>query len=115
MRVYVAVGDEDVGPAIVVVVEKLRAKAQIRIADRSNARRAGHVSELAVAIVVIEIVFIVGEIGLHYVGPAVAIVVRGINAHAGLFVAVGTVGYSGLGADFGESSLAIVVVELAGR
>src|ERR1039458_2443564 len=109
------ISDENVRPAIVVVVEKLRAKTEIGIADGSNPGRSGQVSEFAVVIVVIEIVVVVGKIGLHNVGPAVAIVVRRINAHAGLFMPIGTVRHARLGADFGKSTLAVVVVEQAWR
>jgi hypothetical protein len=63
----------------------------------------------------VEIVGVVGEIRLHDVRPAVAIVVGSIDAHAGLLAPVGTVSYTRFGADLRESALAAVVVKQAGR
>src|ERR1700730_5939528 len=113
--IHVTIRDENVGPSVVVVVEKLRAKTEIWIADRSDPRRAGEVAEFSIGIVVIKVVGIVGKISLHNVGPAVAIVVGRINAHAGLFASVGTVGHACLGADFGKSTFAVIVIEQARR
>ena len=115
LRIDVTIRNENVGPAVVVVVEKLRAKTQIGIADGTNPRRAGQVGELAIVIVVVEVVVIVGKISLHNVRPSVAIVIGRVNAHAGLFSSVGTVGHARLGADFGESTVAVVVIEQARR
>ena len=107
--------NENVGPSIVVVVEKLRAETQIGNADGSNPRSACQVGELAIVIVVIEVVGIVRKISLHNVGPSVAIVIGRVNAHASLFAAVGAVGHPRLGADFGESTVTVVVIEQARR
>jgi len=115
LRIHVAVGDENVGPAVVVVIEKLHAKTQIGIADGAHARRARKVGELAIAIVVIEIVVIVGKVVLRDVRPAIAIIVGRVDAHAGLFSPVGTVGHACLGTDLAESTLAVVVIEQARR
>src|SRR4030088_3118700 len=92
LRIDVTIRNENVRPPVVVVVEKLRAKTEIWIADSTNPGRTGQVGELAIVIVVIEVVGIVGKIGLHNVGPAVAIVIGRVNAHASLFAPVGTVG-----------------------
>src|ERR1017187_3424373 len=115
LGVDVAVDDEEVGPAVVVVVEKLCAKTKIGSADGSDTRGARDIGELAVVVVVVEVVGIVGEVGLDDVGPAIAIVVGGVDAHASLLAAITTVGDAGLDADLGESAFAVVVVEQAGR
>ena len=49
------------------------------------------------------------------VGPAVVIVVGGIDAHAGLLASVRTVSHARFCAYLGETALAVVVVEQAGR
>src|SRR5579862_84287 len=115
LRIDVAVRDEDVRPAIVVVVEKLRAEPQIGIADGANPGRSREVGELPVVIVLIEVVVVVRKIGLEDIGPAVAIVVVGVDAHPGLLVSVGTISQSRLGPNFGEAAFAIVVIKQARR
>src|ERR1019366_2457303 len=54
LRIHVTIRDENVGPAVVVVVEKLHAKTEIGIADGSDSRSARQVGELAIVIVVIK-------------------------------------------------------------
>ena len=66
-------------------------------------------------IVVIQVVGIVGEIGFDDIGPAVVIVVGGVDAHAGLLASVGAVGDARFRAHFGETAFAVVVVKQAGR
>src|SRR5437660_11515664 len=115
LRIHVAIGDEDVLPAIVIKIEKLYAEGKKRNADWPKVRRAGHVGEFAVVVVVVEVVAVVGEIRFNDVGPAVVVVVGGVNAHASLLFAIGAVACASLRTNFRESALAIVVVEHAGR
>src|SRR5947207_10663200 len=110
-----SVSNKNVFPPIIVEVEELYSECKKRNADRPESRRAGHISELAVVIVVIEVVSIVGKIGLHNIGPAIIVVVCGINPHACLFPAICAIRHTHLAAYFGEATLAIVVIEQAGR
>ena len=64
-------------------------------------------------IVVIEVVSVVGEIGFNDVGPAVVVVIGGIDPHARLFATVGAVGHTRFRTHFGEVPLAVVVIEQA--
>ena len=108
-----AVGDENVFPPIIVVVEELHAKTKKRNADGPDTRRAGQVGELAVVIVVIEVVGIVGEVGFHDIGPAVVIVIRRVNTHAGLLAAINAIGHAGHDSRLCEAALAVVVIKQA--
>src|SRR5436190_22798314 len=110
-----AVGDENVLPTVVIKVEKLYAKGKKRNTDWPKVRRAGHVGEFAIVVVVVEIVAVVGEIRFNDVGPAVVVIIGGVNAHASLFFAVGAVAGTSLGANLGQSALAIIVVQHTGR
>src|SRR5215475_7661141 len=56
LRIHVAVGYEDVLPAIVVKVEKFHTKGEKRNADRTEVRCSCKIGEFAVVVVVIEIV-----------------------------------------------------------
>src|SRR5437773_2234581 len=109
-----SVSDKNIFPSVIVEVEELYSECKKRNANRPESRRAGHVSELAVVIVVIEVVSVVGKIGLHNIGPPVIVVVCGINAHPGLFPAICAIRHAHLAAYFGETALAIVVIEQAG-
>ena len=103
----------EVGPAIVVVVDKAAAPGDILVVD-SDAGRERHVAEGAVAVVVIEVAGVVGEVGFENVEPAVAVVVADGHAHSGLLVAVLAVGASGHDGDIGEGSVVIVAEQNAG-
>src|SRR6266480_4771667 len=110
-----AVGDQDVLPAVVIEIKKFNAEGEIRDANWAEACRAGEIGELAVVIVVVEVVAVVGEIRLNDVGPAIVVVVGGVNAHAGLLFAVGAVAGASFNANLSESTFAVVVVKHAGR
>src|SRR5260221_14163961 len=62
LRVDVAVDLHEVGPAIVVVVEKSAAPGYVAVVD-ADAGRKGDVGKSAVAVIVIEVAGIVSEIG----------------------------------------------------
>ena len=73
-----------------------------------------HVAESAVAVVVVEIAGIVGEIGFENVEPAIAVVVTDGDAHSGLLVAIFAVSASGHDGDVGESAVVVVAEQDAG-
>src|SRR6266550_9333551 len=115
LRINVPVSNEQIGPAVVIEIKKLCAKPEERNADRADSRCACNICELTIVIVMVEIVGIVGEIRFHNVGPAIAIIVSSIDAHARLFSPVGTVSHARFGADLRESAFAVIVVKQAGR
>src|SRR5215831_17245856 len=114
LRIDVTIGNPNIRPAIVVEIEKLGAKTKERDAYRSNIRRTCQVGELAMVIVVVEVVGIVGEIGLEDVRPSIAIIVGGVDPHASLLAAIGAIRDTSFGAYFLESAFAIVMVEKTG-
>src|SRR5205823_391430 len=66
-------------------------------------------------VVVIEIVAVVGKVGLDDVGPAIVVVISGVDAHSGLLASVGAVRHARLRAHFVESAVAVVVIKQAWR
>ena len=66
----------------------------------------GSVAEAFVFVVVVERVHLLIDVGDEEIGPAVLVVVRGIDAHAGPGAAVGAVAYARDQADFLEFPLA---------
>ena len=79
----VAVGDEDVGPAVVVVIEEEAAEAERHQGVAADLGLWGFVDEEAVALVVVERDHLVGEIADNQAGMAAAVVVGSVGAHAG--------------------------------
>ncbi len=65
-------------------------------------------------VVVKQVVAVVGEIRLGDIGPAIIVVVGGIDAHPCLLSAIATEGNPGLRTYFGEPAFAITMVEHAG-
>ena len=94
LGIDVAVGDEDVEPAIVVQIDEADAPAEIARVD-AKAGEVGVVFKGAVAEVLVERVGVAGEVGLDDVEQAVAVEVADADAHAGLRLAVGRVGDAG--------------------
>ncbi len=113
LGVDVAVGHEDVEPAIVVHVEEAYAPAEEAGVD-AKAGEIGVVVEVAVAEIEVEGVGVAGEVGLDDVEEAVAIEVADGDAHACLGLAVGGVGDAGLDGDIFEGAVLLVLVERGG-
>src|SRR5216683_2966269 len=112
-RVDVAVGEEQIGPAVVVEIEKRDAPAEV-LRVEPESRGKGFVVEGAVAIVAVERGGIVGEIGFEQIEFAVAVVVGNGRAHAGLLAPVVVESGAGDDGNVGERAVVIVVVKNAG-
>ena len=110
----VAVGCEEVEVAVVVVVEKLGAKAEGSIRGIGQPEALGGNGELALAIVAVEGVGLKGEVGDEKVGVAIAVVVAKIDAHTGVGVSVLVVTRTGNQADLGEGAVLVGVEEVHG-
>src|SRR5882724_1684748 len=108
-----AVAQQNIGPAVVIEVEKRRAPAEkTRVAAETSLKR--RVVEGVVAEIVIEAGSVAGEIRLDDVEASVAVIIGRRDAHAGLRFAVRPVGHAGFGCNFGECAVVIVLVEGGG-
>ena len=114
LGIDVAVRHQNVEPAVVVHVEEADAPAE---QPRVDAQAAGisAVLEVAVAEVGVERVGVAGEVGLHHVEVAVAVVVADGNAHAGLRLGLGRERRAGFDRDVAEGSVFLVLIERGGR
>ena len=108
LRIDVAIDLDDVGPAVVVVVDKPAAPCDIIVVD-ADAGVERQIGESSVAVVVIEVAGVVGEVGLEDIEPAVAVVVGHGHAHACLLVAVVVVGAAGHDGDIGKRAVVVVL------
>src|SRR5579859_3192780 len=78
-----AVGNENVGPAIVVIVKKETAETQSQQGCAPYRRARRFIDKQTVALVVVERQHLVGEVGDDDAGMPRAVVVGGVYAHAG--------------------------------
>src|SRR5688572_14349823 len=84
LRIYVTVGHEEIGPTVVVVVKEFCAPPYIRQTHLGNFRLEGHVTKRIAAVVVIENVVLVVEVGYEEIKSSVMIVITQGHSHATL-------------------------------
>ena len=111
----VAVHDEQVEPAIVVVVEEGGAPAEEGHGGFSDAGLVADVSEVGVAVVAVERLVVVGEGGVEEVDEAVVGEVPFGDAHAGGLAAAFVEGVAGGKGDVFEGAIALVEIEVVRR
>src|SRR5216684_6417043 len=112
-RVDVAVANENVGPAVVVEIEKAAAPAEI-LGVFAEAGLVGGIFEIGATEIAVERRSVAGEIGFDEIEIAIEIVIGGRDAHAGLGLAVGAEGTAGFEGDVGEGAVLFILIEGAG-
>ena len=112
--VDVAVDDEEVEPAIVVVVEEGGTPAEERDGGFGDAGLVADVGEVGVAVVAVEGFVVVGEGGVEEIDEAGVGVVAGGDAHAGGLAAALVEGVAGGEGGVFEGAVALVEVEVVG-
>src|SRR5258708_15572388 len=103
--------DEQVFPAIVVVIEKVCAPAGESQSGVTHAGRVGHIAKRAGALIAKQHIALVGEIRHDDIGQAIVVVVAEVDSHACEGLAVFVVAHAGEQADFAKRAVAIVVIE----
>ena len=106
--VRVAVCKQEVGRAVVVVIEKFHAPAAHQARDLANAIRNGHIVEGLIAIVVVKRIHLLVYVGDEQVHPAVLVVVGGVHPHPGARPPLGAVAHVGLKAYLFELPIATI-------
>src|SRR5690348_644309 len=109
-RVHVmSLGDQEIILAIIIIIEKANAPAGVKSCDAPQIRIVGNVGKSAVAVISVQGVRLIGEIGDQQIGQAVVVVVGEIHSHARIGAAVSVGGDAGSQADLLERSVALVV------
>src|SRR5258706_13750187 len=109
------VGNEQIDPPVVVVIENLGSPADIRKADRRHSGIVGNICErIATNTAVKHIVFIV-EVGDEYVEPSVVVIVTQRDAHAALLGAVSVNRHARFESDLLKRAVPVVMVEIVRR
>src|ERR1700761_9154535 len=106
-RIDVAVGEQKIGPAIVVDIDEGHTPAKI-LRVETEASLLNHRREGAVAVVFVERRNIVGEVGFEDVFISVASVVTYSRSHASLFAAIFVIGDTRVNGDIGEGAVGVV-------
>src|SRR6266480_2669741 len=114
LRVDMAIGNKQINPTVIVVVEKLGTPTDIRETYSSDIGSVGNIGERIVTIVVEEGVVVVIEVSFEYVQLAIMIIVSHGNAHASLFTAILINGRTGVEPDLLECSISVIVVKETG-
>lgn len=105
-----ALRDQEILPAIIVVVKEAVAPAGVGHADAANPGDLTGIREGAIAVVLIQGVALVGEIRDDDVRPAIIVEVREV-AHAGEGSTISVNGDAGGEADFLKCAVALIVKE----
>src|SRR6266478_7735280 len=103
--------NEEVLPAIIVVIEQVRAPTRNSESRSTQARRIGHIPEAAVAVVVKEVIAFVGKIRDDNIRATIIVEIAEVDAHPGKRFAVLFVGNACGQADFGKRAISTVVVQ----
>src|SRR5262249_1092805 len=109
------VGDEQIDPSVVVVVEKFGPPADIRHAYRGDIRFIRDVREGVAAVAGVKRVLVVHELRFKNVKAAVMIVIADSHPHTALFAAVRAESRARNKADLFECSVSVVMVKQAWR
>src|SRR6267378_811085 len=112
-RVDVAIADKNVGPTVVVHVEKAAAPAEI-LGVLAEASLESGVLKICIAKIAIKRGRVTGKIRFDEIEVAVEIVIGGGDAHAGLGLAIGAESAAGFHGDVGEGAVFFILIEGAG-
>src|ERR1700676_823154 len=110
----VAVGDEDVLPAVVIVVEEETAEAERYERRTTDFRARSFIHEQAVAFVVVEREHLVCKICNDEAGAAGTVIIHSINAHAGAGHAIFAERDASRNGTLFEGAILFIQVELVG-
>ena len=106
------VRQKQIFPAIVVKIEESDPEAEVFPIHSESGLDAG-ILERAIAEVTVQRGHLFGEIGAHNVEPAIAVVVRDTNTHAGQGNPILIQGTAGGDGNFAECAVVVVVVQEA--
>src|SRR5664279_104064 len=113
LRINMSIGENEVGPTVIVEIKKHGAPTQIlRVLVKTGSE--GDVRKNSVSVVTVQGGRVVGEVSFEKIQPAVTVVIGDGGSHAGLFATLFVEGDSGHNRYVGESSIVIVVVKGAG-
>src|ERR1051325_6421499 len=106
---------QQVGPAIVVIIEKPCAPANVGQTYRSHFGGIRDIGEGTLTVVVIESVVIIVEVRDEQIEPSVVIIIAERHTHAALFAAVFVYRHAGGKSNLLKRAISVVVIEKVRR
>src|SRR5260370_59545 len=99
-----ALHSKQIFPAVIVKIEKPHSPSGVCQRHRPKPGWRAYIGECPVAVVLIESVPLIGQVGNNDVWPSVIVVVRKVDSHARVGTAVNIHGrtYAGMGVDFAD-------------
>src|SRR5215467_3585207 len=85
--INVAIGEKQIEPAVIVIIEEAGAPTQKWNGRVCDTRGIAHISKTGLAVVAIECVVVVGKVGDRKIHLAIAVVVADSNSHRRLLAA----------------------------
>src|SRR5258707_15881928 len=110
LRIDMSVGEDEIGPAIIVKVKKHGAPAQI-LRVQTEPRGVSHIRKNSFTVIAVQGRRVIGEVGLKNIQPSVAVVIRDGSSHARLLPPFFVERHSSYHRNIGESAIAIVVIK----
>ena len=114
VAVDVSIGNENVEPAVQIVIEKETAEAECKQSGASDCRAGRLVNKQAVAFIVVQGKHLIREVGDHYTRISRPVVVRRVHAHSGTCNPLFAEGDAGQNAAFSKAALSVVDVQPIG-
>src|SRR5882724_2732256 len=112
LRIYMAIGNKNVGPAIVIGVEESRAPSDVGISGGCEVRLGRDVFKPLRSTVPIESIVLKGIVGNEQIEQSIVIEVGGIDAHRSLRFSVSVHRSSRDHADIFEGAIASIAIEV---
>src|SRR5580704_13539388 len=106
-----ALSDEEIFPAVVIVVEEAYPPSRVSHGHLANASRVAGIAEGAVSVVLVERVALIRQVGDDNVRPSIVIVIGKIHAHASVGSAIQVDRDFGGQTDLFEGSVALIVIK----
>src|SRR5713226_6473839 len=110
LRIDMSVGEDEIGPAIIVKVKKHGAPAQV-LRMQTESRGEGNIRKDSFTVIAVQGRRVIGEVGLKNIQPSVAVVIGDGCSHARLLAAIFVECYPSHHRNIGESSIVIVVIK----
>src|SRR5260370_11076802 len=104
LRIDMSVGEDEIGPAIIVKVKKHGAPAQI-LRVQTESRGVSHIRKNSFTVIAVQGRRVICEVSLKNIRPSVAVVIRDVSSHASLLAPIFVARHSSHYREIGETAI----------